>query len=262
MGKSEHKKQKDKMKKRRKEQARLKAAKAAPKPFSKLSLRQKVLKARSLPIHECLINSDYQEKGHASVFISRRQPDDAYIVAGCMVDLFCLGVKHALVKADMDMASYQRVRARFMEQEPLVPCDPALASEVVFGGVKYALALGFSPMDADFENSQRVFEEWEESEHTGKVEFGKNGRPFYIAGPYDNVDLILRNLRQRCGDDVGYFYPADGMDPDARIRAYGRDDAEYEDEDDYEDENEYEDEDDYEDENEYEDEDEEERDRD
>ena len=36
-------------------------------------------------------------------------------------------------------------------------------------------------------------------EATGQVEFGKDGKPFFISGPHDNVDAILRQLERNAG---------------------------------------------------------------
>lgn len=32
------------------------------------------------------------------------------------------------------------------------------------------------------------------------LEFGKDGQPFYISGPYENPDKILKTLRENVGE--------------------------------------------------------------
>ncbi len=40
---------------------------------------------------------------------------------------------------------------------------------------------------------------------------GKNGRPYYIAGPNDNFDFILRQLSERVGENNFDFTHLMGM---------------------------------------------------
>ena len=49
---------------------------------------------------------------------------------------------------------------------------------------------------------------------TGAVTFGKDGKPFYVSGPHDNVDAIMNQLLRTAGPD-NFEYLADiGSPPD------------------------------------------------
>jgi hypothetical protein len=39
---------------------------------------------------------------------------------------------------------------------------------------------------------------------TGQVAFGKDGQPFFVAGPHDNADAIMRPLLRFAGE--GHFH--------------------------------------------------------
>ncbi len=66
--------------------------------------------------------------------------------------------------------------------------------------IEYAAQFGFQP-HRDFKLAQNVLDPPDAHPRTGKVEFGKDGKPFYIAGPHDNVNAILRQLARTAGKD-------------------------------------------------------------
>jgi hypothetical protein len=71
-----------------------------------------------------------------------------------------------------------------------------LAREVVFGSVDHARGLGFEPYP-DFDEVKGHLGEW-----TGPstITFGKNGRPLYVSGPYDNPSQVIRTLERAVGE--------------------------------------------------------------
>jgi hypothetical protein len=81
---------------------------------------------------------------------------------------------------------------------------PALAHEIIYGGIEYAAQFGFRP-HSDFKRSRHILDPPDSHPRTGAVEFGRDGKPFYIEGPYDNVDAILRKLARTAGEG-NYHY--------------------------------------------------------
>ena len=75
-----------------------------------------------------------------------------------------------------------------------------LAHELIWGGIEYAARYGFRP-DPDFKLAQLVVDPPEAHPRTGAVTFGKDGKPFYVSGPYDNVDAIMNQLLRTAGPD-------------------------------------------------------------
>jgi hypothetical protein len=70
------------------------------------------------------------------------------------------------------------------------------AQQVVLGAVEYARGLGFSP-HADYATCAGHLGEWD-----GKcdITFGRDGKPTFIQGPYDNPKRILKTLRKSVGE--------------------------------------------------------------
>jgi hypothetical protein len=71
------------------------------------------------------------------------------------------------------------------------------AQSIIFGAFDYADRLGLKP-DPDFERSKVQL--GQRPEQLIEIEFGQNGKPMYVNGPYDNPDKIVDTLRRSVGD--------------------------------------------------------------
>jgi hypothetical protein len=139
--------------------------------------------------------------GAVAVLLAREDPRHTSKVSVCgyLVDTYCLGVKNALGPWRMDHNELaQLVRDYFdaFDGPPVrVPVD--LARHLVWGAVKFARGLGFVP-HPDFEPA---------AGHLGELEgptairFGRYGKPFYMQGPFDDPEQIMRTLTQSAGMD-------------------------------------------------------------
>lgn len=135
--------------------------------------------------------------GLVSVLVARRHKFDKVAVCGYLADVYCLGVKNALGPEIMDdLGLHQFVRAFFdgYHDDP-VEAPIELARELVFGSADYARGLGFEP-HPDFEATKGYLGPW-----TGQstITFGKDGKPFYISGPHDDVAPVIRTLDNAVG---------------------------------------------------------------
>ncbi len=82
---------------------------------------------------------------------------------------------------------------------------------MIYGSIEYAAQFGFTPQE-DFALSQYVLAPRGELEEPYHLTFGKNGKPFFIAGPYDNAARILRQLEKNPGPGkFDYFAPLDAL---------------------------------------------------
>lgn len=135
--------------------------------------------------------------GLVAVLVAREHRYNKVSVCGYLCDVYCLGAKNASGPDVMDQIELRLFRSRFFSGfhgEPLqAPIE--LARELVFGSVEYARGLGFQP-HPDFTEAKGHLGAWD-----GQVTitFGKNGKPFYISGPYDNPHQVIRTLEQTAG---------------------------------------------------------------
>jgi len=165
-----------------------------------LSPLRYIRQARSYPIEGCWVQQDWDEGGLAVVVIARRQPNGNLVFGNYLVDYYCLGLKDTYFNADISRGEFQNDAMPTMYRAAGKPIkiSPDLAHEVIYGGIEYAKQFGFRP-HRDFAQSQSILDPPDAHPRTGKVEFGKDGKPFFISGPHDNVDAIMRQLERTAG---------------------------------------------------------------
>lgn len=142
--------------------------------------------------------------GLAGVMVARRHRPRRVSVCGYLVDGYCLGVKNALgpeVLNDRDLPGFVgRFFQAFKDAGEPVEAPLELARHLVWGAVDYARELGFSP-HADFQRASGHLGTWQE---TSDINFGRDGVPLYIHGPYDDLAAVTRTLTQSVG--AGNFH--------------------------------------------------------
>ena len=144
--------------------------------------------------------------GVACVAVARRHRPHRVSVCGYLVDTFCLGVKNALgpeVMNERDLPGFLRTYfSTFEEVGGSVPVPLDLARHLVWGAIDHARDLGFEPARS-FAAVADHLGHWEQG---SDITFGRDGAPFYIAGPYDNPRAVLRTLeRTRCAGNFHYL---------------------------------------------------------
>ena len=207
MPRDEARRQKKLMRKRRKDKKR-KEARAAEDSAPTQSERRKILGARELPVYECLINPSWQEHGLAHILLSRRQTDGNLLYGVYLTDVYCLGLKNTFCNANFTISRYKReLRNKLYQEETPVDCPLPLAHTIIYGGIEYAAQFGFEPNE-DFELTQYVLDARESVELCKEVEFGKDGKPFFVAGPHDDVKRIMRQLDSKAGEgNFDFMHP-------------------------------------------------------
>lgn len=147
------------------------------------------------------VEPEAEASGLVGVLVARSHPrvgGDA-TVCGYLVDTYCLGVKDALGPRAMSRSGLRRFVDRFFDGfgRPPVEASVDLAQHLVLGAVAYARGLGFEP-PRDFRPAAGHLGELAGSSAIG---FGRDGKPEYVQGPYDDADRILRTLEATVGRD-------------------------------------------------------------
>jgi hypothetical protein len=176
--------------------------KAAPQGQQQMSPKNYILtgRARKLPIAECWISPDWQEEGICSITVARKHATGNMTFGIYLVDTFCLGLKNSnpvFNKPDYEYVDIiDRVYGQHGGKEAI---SYSLAHNIIYGAVAYAEDLGFKP-EKDWSLSQMILEEDTEDVEFIEVEFGKDGKPFFINGPYDNVHKVMATLNKSVGE--------------------------------------------------------------
>ncbi len=179
-----------------------------------LSPLRHIRQARSYPIEGCWVQQGWDEGGLAVVVIARRQPNGNLVFGNYLVDYYCLGVKDTYFNADIPRSEFQNDALPTMYRAAGKPIkiSPDLAHEIIYGSIEYAKQFDFRP-HRDFAQSQPILDPPDAHPRTGKVKFGKDGKPFFISGPHDNVDAIMRQLARTAGEGNYHFLTQIGAPP-------------------------------------------------
>jgi hypothetical protein len=203
-------KKKDKQKPR-KHKIDLMAGMSRPKPISFQSTSQFLQQTREYPTLGCWIMNGWKDQGLTPVVVARQQPEDKVVYGVFLVDIFCLGVKDAFWRTDISLKHFDRDLPRLCSNMP-EPCEINLAHDLIYGSIEYARQYGFEP-HPDFGKASLVLDPPEMHPQNDKLEFGKDGKPLFIAGPYDNAQAILNQLMRTAGEgNFNYLVRLDSPD--------------------------------------------------
>lgn len=137
--------------------------------------------------------------GLLTVLVARRRRHRRKITTCTyLVDAYCLGIKNTIGPDEMDERGLRSLAgfAYGAYSAPPVSAPIDLVRDLVLGAAEYARGLGFEP-HPDFERARPHLGPWQ---GPSAITFGRDGRPYYINGPDDDPDYILRTLRRTVGD--------------------------------------------------------------
>lgn len=185
-------------------------------------------KCRQLPIDKCLMDFT---AGFVSVLIVRKMPSGNFIIGSYLLDTFCLGLKDTGFRFNVDATECEMyINMHASALEDLKPANYVEAHNYIFGAIGYAEDLGFKP-NKDFALTQYILEEDHDAIEFIEYEFGSEGKPLYIPGPYDDKNKIIATLKRTVG--IGNY---DVMLPDGDYSDTFEDDEDYDFEFDFDDE--------------------------
>jgi hypothetical protein len=156
-------------------------------------------RARLLPIFECWITPNWEEQGLITIIVARKHSTGNVTFATYLMDLYCLGLKDTTTIFSKPDFEYREITAQmFMNHGGKQLIHYTLAHNIIYGGIAYAEDLGFKP-EKDWSMSQFILEEDTEDIELIDVTFGKGGKPYFVNGPYDNVNKIVAKLESSVG---------------------------------------------------------------
>jgi len=176
----------------------LMARASRPKRISFHGATQNLEQARGFPMLGCWVMEGWQEQGITPVIVARLQADNRVVFGAFMVDIFCLGVKNALWEADVSRNRFERELPRMCSDAPEA-CEASLAHEIVYGALEYARRYGFEP-HRDFVKASLVLDPPDAQARIHHVEFGHEGKPLFVSGPYDNARAVVNQLMHTAGE--------------------------------------------------------------
>lgn len=204
MGNKSGKYRRRQTKKARKRKQRTRNRLRAPNPLAALGLGRSGRALKQMgqwPLLECLISQEWRKDGEiCQIAVARQSPATGEVALGSfLVDLACLGVKNAMANVFSSPAEYRReYRQHLMAFQPIMECDLDLAAKVIQEGINYARSLGFNP-HSDTATALKILGEVHPEKRDETIPLGKDGKPLFINGPYDDVSRIIRILERNVG---------------------------------------------------------------
>lgn len=155
--------------------------------------------ARTFPVLECWISEEWQDgSGLVQILLARQQPNGKICCGSYLIDQYCLGLKNTFAKTNLSPDRYQELHKEMDNRQKMTQCPIELAHQMIYASIDYAGQFGFQPQ-SDWTQSQYLLEPRGELEEPYQLTFGKKGKPFFISGPHDNVEQIIKQLDKTAG---------------------------------------------------------------
>ena len=220
-----------KKKAKRKERHQLLARRTSNDPTLRLA------DAARWPITACLVPDSLWQEGIGNLIIARRNSRGEVAMAVFCLDVFCLGVKNITWKVDSPEL-LRTIIDDIHSRTPLSTVTPEYFSKLVHQAVDYAQSLGIAPHPS-FRNLRRLLDGIDPSLCNETFSFGKDGKPFFVNGPFDSPERVsfIVNLMREHGGDYTVLVKS-SSEVSELIRTYELVAEEIDDEDDFDDEDE------------------------
>jgi hypothetical protein len=170
-------------------------------------LGERLTAASKYPVLPVRVTENLWTEGLGQVILARELPGGQVALAVFLVDRYCLGVKDAfgriISRYEYDSEYVRRLRSEFAWRE----VSPATARKFVEDAAAYAHELGFEP-HPDYQKASLLFGDIDAGQATEQLEFGKDGKPMFIAGPYDTpqrCQYIIKTLTRTRGPGQFHF---------------------------------------------------------
>ena len=187
-----------------KKMAKQKAKKSAKR--TKLLMRDspdptiRLASAESWPVVQALLGDTLWSNGLGYATIARRDRQGQVVFAVLLVDVYCLGVKDAFWKSG-SQHDFKEMVAKMEKSQEMEPVEPAALVKLVTGAIAFAQSCGFPP-HPDYRHASRLLAGIDPSACSQEFTFGRDGKPFYVQGPFDSsleATTILRRIEAAGG---------------------------------------------------------------
>jgi len=171
-------------------------------------------KARTLPVYECLINTEWKESQMASLVVAR-QHTNGNITAGLyLVDLACVGIKDTLWFFNIPVSEYKENLERFMGmKENIDKIDYTLAHNIIYASLEFADDYEFKPHKDFTSVTQYILDEDTDKIPLIEIECGIDGLPAYMPGPLHSdskAKQVIAHLERVAGHGNYYLLDEEG----------------------------------------------------
>lgn len=146
----------------------------------------------NLPLYDCKIISEWNTIGLSPVHIIRKLTETTYVLVSYLVDFWCLGLKDAFINYGLSQSDLESI---FQKDPSLTSLPYEDARALILGSINFARSIQIEPHP----NWTGVITSFIEANqpHKKSLTFGREGSPFYVAGPKDYKNYNLREIIQK-----------------------------------------------------------------
>jgi len=203
---------KQKQLERRKAKDKDRARKRALAQRDPRDIAARIERAATAPILHCCTTDVLWDEGMSHVLVSRKLPSGNVAFVAFLVDVYCLGVKDVFFNVVSRGAYDSMLYGKLIGDYQMVKLAPPEARKLIEGAVEYAGNLGLPP-HPDYRTAKAILGDIDGDEYAQEFVYGKDGKPFFIAGPHDSkarCDQVVSILTARCGPNGFHFLMPDG----------------------------------------------------
>ncbi|HPF04133.1 MAG TPA: hypothetical protein PLV06_14415 [Bacteroidales bacterium] len=164
-------------------------------------------KSGTLPIYQCLINSDWENAHLANIIIARKHPEGNITACLYLVDLYCQGVKDTTWFFNKPVTEYNGIMQDINNRLEMEETEYALVHNIIYAALEFAEDYDFHP-HRDFTSVSRfMLEEDTDDTELVDIECGMDGKPAYVWTPEHSkseTQRIISKLEKNPGP--GNYY--------------------------------------------------------
>jgi hypothetical protein len=165
-------------------------------------------KMKTLPFYKCYANENWENVKHlTTIVVSREMPSGKICLALYLVDGACLGLKNTTFRFNISKLEFDEFVQEIQRKQGrnFIPIELEDVHNFIFGAIDYAAEYGFDP-HSEWAITKYFLDEDLITDGIDEIHFGnEDGKPLYIAGPYDNVKGIIRQLNKVVGKGNYHF---------------------------------------------------------
>jgi hypothetical protein len=158
-------------------------------------------------LHEAWFSDTAISGGIGSMIVTRKTAGGAVVGVVFLCNHYCLGVKDCFAFMESE-AGYRSIIEGIHDREDLKLVEAGYVKAYILGLVQWAKEVGFRP-HADYRFCSEILRGFPANENAA-FQFGKDGLPYYMNGPYDEPHRIrqivatLNEYRERTGNEAYY----------------------------------------------------------
>lgn len=152
--------------------------------------------ARKLPIHQCLLPTNWEEVKKFPAIVARKHVNNHVTFASVLVDLLCTGAKDVLFFVNEPESLYQEILENYEDGISIQfePVSYELIHNVIFESVAFAEEFGIAPHE-DFKFAELILEEDSDDFPRLEVPLGEEGKAYlYLTEGDDRAPYFERQI--------------------------------------------------------------------